>query len=293
MSQAKLILLTLLFITALAVNSKKILLVQVAVGKSHMQFSGVLTDKLVDRGHIVDKLVLHWNPYVITNGTKKARRIISVTRPDSPYKNAQHIMNPFKYESEQGYQMFIDIRKMYCETLLANKGLIEELKSENYDIALVTPWGGCSLALTEILEIKSTAMFVATSNADYIFEGLGVPSPPSYLSYIFEPVSPGKPLNFPERVANYIKWFKRHMPYSHWNEMRHTDDEIVHKYYPHILPYSQLFHKVSYVFLNMNELLDIGQPISSKIKFIGGIHLEDGLTNTNLTMLEVRNLKFL
>ncbi|CAD5213708.1 unnamed protein product [Bursaphelenchus xylophilus] len=266
-----------LFLLASAVCAKKILIIQDAVGKSHMQFSGTLTDKLVDRGHVVDKLVFRWNPLVTMNGTKKARRIIDVVDHDTPYGRVAHLADPFAHNPKDGFKTFADTRLLFCERTLENKALVEDLRAENYDLAMVTPFEGCGLALTHILGIKSRAVFVATSSADYVFEGLGIPTPPSYISYVFEPVSPGKKLTFSERLSNYVKWFQKNDPQGFWSKYRNLEDPVVQKYYPGTPKYTELFKSVSYVFLNMNELLDIGQPISSKVKFIGGIHVEDGL----------------
>lgn len=52
------------------------------------------------------------------------------------------------------------------------------------------------------------------------------------------------------------------------------EQPIIEKYYPGTPNFHELYKKVSFVFLNMNQLLDVGRPTSGKIKFIGGIHLE-------------------
>lgn len=96
---------------------------------------------------------------------------------------------------------------------------------------------------------------------------------------VFVPISPEKPLNFRERLTNFYRWYDRVHPES--NNFRNSESKIIDKYYPNTPTYTELYHKVSYVFLNMHELLDQGRPISGKIKYVGGLHMDQGGKKTN------------
>uniref|UniRef100_A0A1I7SD10 glucuronosyltransferase n=1 Tax=Bursaphelenchus xylophilus TaxID=6326 RepID=A0A1I7SD10_BURXY len=256
-------------------DGKKVLISQTAMGKSHVYYSNALVDKLADRGHIVDKLVLNWNPEARIKISKKARKVIHVDHENTPYLNATHLINPFKVGPVNAFDIFTQCRVLFCEELMSNTELINQLRAEAYDIILLSAFDGCGISLAHILGIPSTALYVATSSADYVAEGFGIPAPPSYLSNVFVPIAPGRQLTFAERVKSYYRWLQRE---SDWyRALRNVEHPIVNKYYPGTPTYTELFKKLSFVFLNMPELLDIGRPISSKIKFIGGIQMEDEL----------------
>lgn len=60
-------LLILLLVFVPLASTLKILLYQTLLGQSHVRFSGVLTDVLVERGHTVDNLLMEWNSNVTGN----------------------------------------------------------------------------------------------------------------------------------------------------------------------------------------------------------------------------------
>ncbi|CAD5209931.1 unnamed protein product [Bursaphelenchus okinawaensis] len=246
------------------------------MGKSHMYYSGTLVDKLVHRGHTVDMLVMNWNDEAKIPGSKLLRKIYNIDHPHSPYAEATHLQDPFFTGHANAFQVFGQCRILFCELLMSNTQLINQLKIENYDLALVAPFDGSGLSLAHILGINSTAIYVATSSYDYIYQGLGIPTLPSYITSVFTPIAPGRRLTFAERIESFLQFYTSSTEWFN-EEVRNSEHPIITKYYPDTPRYTQLFKNVSYVFLNMPELLDIGRPISSKIKFIGGIHVEDDL----------------
>ena len=50
--------------------------------------------------------------------------------------------------------------------------------------------------------------------------------------------------------------------------------------------YFELIQRTSYLFVNMNELLDIARPISPKMKFIGGIAAAELLASSESICLD-------
>lgn len=129
-----------------------------------------------------DKLIIEWNADVTINGTTKARKIYRLTDENTPYSKVSHLQDPFTDFEVNAFDIFHQCRLLFTEKLFADTALIKELRAENYDLALVAPFDGSGLPLAHVLGIRATALYVATSSGDYVFEGLGIPTPPSYIS---------------------------------------------------------------------------------------------------------------
>ncbi|CAD5209260.1 unnamed protein product [Bursaphelenchus okinawaensis] len=252
------------------IDQKKILVYQIAFGKSHIQFSGTLIDHLVSRGHIVDQLLFRYNYDVTGNGTNRHRKHYEITSSKSNYHLMSHIARPFSRQKTIDWDILAKNKLVFCEELLKNDRLIRELKDEKYDIMLTQPWDGCNLPLAHVLGIKATALYVATPSAHYVFENLGLQTPTAYFGDPFLSHPLYRTLNFWERLENFKHWIKLHIG----EDRRNLEDVLFQKYFPGTPKYDELYRKISYVFVNANEFTDIGRPISNKVKFIGGIHLE-------------------
>ncbi|CAD5214463.1 unnamed protein product [Bursaphelenchus xylophilus] len=253
--------------------SKKVLVYQIAFGKSHIQFSGTLIDKLVEAGHTVDQLLFRYNVDVTGTGTKTHRKLYEITNSNSTYHLMDHLAQPFKTTHKISWHIMAPNRLLFCETLLKNTQLIEELKSEKYDIMLTQPWDGCNLPLAHVLGIKSTAVYVATFSSFYIFEDLGLPTPTAYLGDPFYPAPNHRDLTFYERLSNFWAWAELFLK----PDTRDLEDPLFQKYFPGTPAFSTLYKRISYLFINTNEYTDMGRPVSNKVKFIGGIHIEDSI----------------
>ena len=57
-----------------------------------------------------------------------------------------------------------------------------------------------------------------------------------------------------------------------------AEQPVFNAKYPTFPPLKQIATRLGFLFLNTNELLDLAKPISSKVKFIGGIAMQQGAT---------------
>uniref|UniRef100_A0A1I7SKE2 glucuronosyltransferase n=1 Tax=Bursaphelenchus xylophilus TaxID=6326 RepID=A0A1I7SKE2_BURXY len=86
------------------------------------------------------------------------------------------------------------------------------------------------------------------------------------------PISISKTYSFKERFLNALNYYKT---YFLAQRLFLEEHKLIQKFYPKVPTPVELFRNVSYYFVNHNELLDTGRPISAKVKFIGGIQLKD------------------
>ncbi|KAE9549117.1 hypothetical protein FO519_007678, partial [Halicephalobus sp. NKZ332] len=138
----------------------KILIYQAVPAPSHIHFSGKLTDVLVDAGHVVDKLIIEWNPYVKSNGTTKATRIkrFSLSKP-SPWLSMPHITDPFKhtfyYPFGKEQRVFQNTLEEFCDAIVSDKSILEWIKQGEYDAAMTNAHDACGFGLFYLAGIKS------------------------------------------------------------------------------------------------------------------------------------------
>ncbi|KAH7700034.1 UGT-54 protein, partial [Aphelenchoides avenae] len=255
----------------------KILVYQTAFGTSHVQFSGALVDVLVDRGHTVDKLLQVYNTNTLSNGTTKARRVYRInSRKPSPWPQMGHIKNPLEpLNADEWVAQFRETREIFCDELLSRSDLLEELKREKYDIGLTSIADGCSHGLFHLLGIPVTSGYVAFGWSDDVALALGIPTPPSYLPGIFDGYIGTDELTFTQRYHNLFNHYDRLKGVASAFE---EEQAIFDRRFPEVPPLTELFTRMSYVFMNNNELLDMPRPQSSKVKYIGGIAMKPAKT---------------
>ncbi|CAD5227888.1 unnamed protein product [Bursaphelenchus okinawaensis] len=233
-------------------------------------FSGAMVDALVEYGHEADLLLSVWNPISAINGTKKATKVWRVEIENAPLGGAAYL-RPFDTNQKADmHSLFDTSRLIFCEKILKDNKLLAELKAQKYDIGLAPPYDSCGLTLFHRLGIKSTALFSATPPTFFVMETLGIPAPPSFVTDGIAPISVSKYYTFKERFINAIQYYKT---YFTAQNLFQDERKLILKYYPEAPTPLQLFRNASYFFVNHNELLDTGRPISGKVKFIGGIQL--------------------
>lgn len=78
--------------------------------------------------------------------------------------------------------------------------------------------------------------------------------------------------SFKERFRNTVNYMK-----GYWRAQNIHPDEygLIQRTWPETPSPTELFRRISYFFVNANEVLDLGRPISSKVKFIAGIQIKD------------------
>ncbi|VDM48932.1 unnamed protein product [Toxocara canis] len=181
-----------LFLTFLAfilpVECLKILIYQVAVGRSHMSFSGALTDILADAGHEVHLLISEWNPSAKDDCTKRATSIRRIRMPPNgtTISHLAHLADPFKmtvwkyFSSMEQFKIMKDVPSLFCKMIINDDELMKWLREQHFDAALTSMYDLCPFGLFHVTGIKPVIGYVATPIISNVIAALKIDSPASY-----------------------------------------------------------------------------------------------------------------
>uniref|UniRef100_A0A915DPM7 glucuronosyltransferase n=1 Tax=Ditylenchus dipsaci TaxID=166011 RepID=A0A915DPM7_9BILA len=177
-------------------------------------------------------------------------------------------------------QSVYKVLSVSCQEFLQNQGaLIEELRSEKYDVGISEMMFVSGFALFHELGIKtkigSNSFFLYSMHLAYF----GVPTVSSYVTNLHASSINGLKMNFVERASNlyfdlYEYYFIRPLPLlSHLQPM--FNDKFG-KDFPEL---RKIMRNISLAFFNSYEFVDLPRPISNKVIYVGGIVAESQTKN--------------
>ncbi|KHJ93063.1 hypothetical protein OESDEN_07032 [Oesophagostomum dentatum] len=179
-----------LFLTTIACNSYKILVVNPKFGYSHMNFMGKIADTLADAGHDVVTLQPVFFPFT-NNGTTKSRLIqVHVDLPaeflaGDMQKQQQRIWtspatNPLNLIRFS--KLFRNFVTSMTSKTLEEKGLMEHLKEENFDVGITELFEFAGVVFFEAIGLKNV---IGVHSSTSVFEktaySIGMPVIPSFM----------------------------------------------------------------------------------------------------------------
>ncbi|CAJ0603739.1 unnamed protein product [Cylicocyclus nassatus] len=181
--------LALLLFVVHSCDSYKILIVNPKLAYSHMNFMGKIADVLVDAGHHVVTLQPVLAPHP-NNGTKRSRLIqvepqqdlvplVAKMLKDHESKWTDSVSNPISFF--KGIPMLKEFFKAIARTLLNDDQLLQQLKSENFDVGITELFEFSGFPVFEAIGLKN----IIGAHSTGLFEGsayaIGVPVIPSYV----------------------------------------------------------------------------------------------------------------
>ncbi|VDK28792.1 unnamed protein product [Gongylonema pulchrum] len=186
-----------LFISGLPVGAYKILIFSPRFGRSHVKFMGAVADILAEAGHNVTVFLPIMSPLVTTNGTKGPVRTITVpTHPEVMRwcSDTSFIHNGWSQKtaslsgllavSFQNFEIhrFLNKRRdlqltsgmsdmftLACESVLEHTNVLEELKAEKFDLAMMEIFDGCPIGFAKFF-CASSFLFcpeISEKNRDF------------------------------------------------------------------------------------------------------------------------------
>ncbi|KAI1701341.1 UDP-glucoronosyl and UDP-glucosyl transferase domain-containing protein [Ditylenchus destructor] len=263
-----------------SVDGFKVLIVSPNFGYSHLAFHGHLGDLLVQRGHYVHFLIPEYDPTIKSNGTRLAQKVTRYS-PQGEFRNKVQEMytkNPLKKSPFEDDVVLGDVAVMkemfgeFCFDMVSNKDFLDELRSEKFDVGIAEGPDMCYFPLFQLLGIKTTISTSSTPLMAYFASQLGLPAP-SYVAELNTAPVNSPHLSFYQRVKNLYETYRS---FNVWIPIQeHVLDGVrrIHPTVP-IASAPEIMQRTSFVFINVNEFVDIGRPISPKIKYIGGIALK-------------------
>jgi len=131
---------------------------------------------------------------------------------------------------------------------------------------------GCTYGLYHLLEIPSMVGFTATPGMDGLPSLLfGLPEPPSFVTSILRGQGNGDSLGIWDRAVNFLEAVDGSLFYFRLAATQRLFNELYGEDFPTL---REVGSRMTYLFLNTNEVLNVPKPISSKVKFIGGIAMK-------------------
>ncbi|CAI5449773.1 unnamed protein product [Caenorhabditis angaria] len=265
------------FLVLQVCNSYKILVYSNLLGHSHVKMLGSVADVLTDAGHNVTILM----PIIDTAergkyGTKSTKQFIFV-EPDESIANfaerrKEFQKNMWKEDTKNPLVMISKAKQMaemfagQCHKVLSSTELLEQIKAENYDLALTEPFDLCAYALFEAVNIRAHVAVLAASRFEHVSSVLGQPMASSYVPGVMSGFS--EKMTMKERFINTLQAFGGGYFFSYIGDYEFEkvkDVAKINRSWREVLP------EASYVFTNQIPILDFPAPTFDKIIPIGGI----------------------
>ncbi|XP_076139837.1 UDP-glucuronosyltransferase 2C1-like [Alosa pseudoharengus] len=161
---------------------------------SHWLNMKTILDSLVDRGHSVTIITHSATPSVVTKSSRFNVEILQVPfTKDDITKHLEEMLSYWVYDmpNDSFLRASLKVKEMIdrgveqnhalCRALYSNKGLIEKLRQEHYEVMLLDPMAMCGDLLAQTLDVP----FVVTLRFSFgsaIERQCGqLPTPPSYV----------------------------------------------------------------------------------------------------------------
>ncbi|GMR60604.1 hypothetical protein PMAYCL1PPCAC_30799, partial [Pristionchus mayeri] len=256
-----------------SVNSFKFLVYNAQFGKSHVNFLARITDVLVDAGHEVVMVSPIMNKQIGGPMTDKARVI---ELPQSTYAEEMEdymnnhmsqnawVQNPLRMFANQS--ALLETWGRACESVIKYPGLIEQMKSENFDAAFAESFDACGPILFYLAGIDKWAVTDSVAIRDGSFYVTQTPGNPAYVPSLMMGAS--DQMGFFTRLSNTIGYvaisffMEQHFP---------ATEKFLRESFPDLPSIKEIMATNSLVFLNSEPLVDFPKITSARIIDIGGI----------------------
>ncbi|EGT55932.1 hypothetical protein CAEBREN_29223 [Caenorhabditis brenneri] len=173
----------------------------------------------------------------------------------------------------------------HCRNVMSKARLIEELKNENFDLAITEPFDTCAYALFEAISIRAHVAVYSCSRLDHVSEIIGQPVPLSYVPGMQS--SFGEKMNIWERFMNYFQFKGSSYIFQTIGDKGY---EAAKEFYPNIRSWREVVPEASFIFTNSIPYLDFPSPTFDKMIPIGGFTVK---TDKKYLVLEKKWSKIL
>ncbi|KJH46551.1 UDP-glucoronosyl and UDP-glucosyl transferase [Dictyocaulus viviparus] len=278
--QYRLLLLTILLVNS---DSYKILVINPKFAYSHMNFMGKIADILVDAGHDVVTFQPIIDMYLVGNGTTKSRLIQThmVKRLEAEMETLHrretqepvwtaNVINPI------GVLAFLPLLNELVENTLSEvldrKEVLNQLKSENFDIAITELFDFIGFGVLEAIGVKN---IIGAHSSGCVIEGtalsIGLPIFPSYMPASFGITSDLSDLS--TRASNllftFLSW------YFQTSVAKTAERVMMKKLGTTATPIWETVSNMTWVLINSEPLLDFSTPTLNNVVTVGGLGVHD------------------
>ncbi|XP_069819166.1 UDP-glucuronosyltransferase 3A1-like isoform X2 [Dendropsophus ebraccatus] len=214
----------------------------------------------------------------IGDGTLPGYKMPSTPYPVSTYSLDEKTLKEFdkfftEYQKEffmgkAGFQFFINLMNVFanqCRISMNQTDILDFLKKEQYDIAIIDAFNPCTFFISEKLGIPYISIFSGNiGNAIAV----GLPSPPSYVPTFASQLTDR--MNFMERLKNTLMYIGS---YIAENSVQAIFNDIAERHFPADSrpSLSDLYHKAELWIYNVDFSIEFARPLLPHILCIGGL----------------------
>ncbi|CAL2043229.1 unnamed protein product [Caenorhabditis brenneri] len=266
-----------------SVTPLNILVYSPAFAGSHSNFLGKLADTLTEKGHNVTYLM----PVVMVGkrdeciGVKLTKDVVIVEAGEETREQQKgDVTNDGNLQAYWHAHMTSsnarELGKWFNEALISSckhfhqqKDVFNQMKSKNFDVAILEPISVCGLGYVKALGIEKVILASSFVFFDAILPYIGEPLDFSYVPGAF--CSSGEKMTMAERYENWLvtKEMNAGQEYTFEGEMA-----AYRKYSGEDLPdWRELLPAASLFFVNSNPFLDFPRQVLQKTIPIGGISI--------------------
>ncbi|KAK0401477.1 hypothetical protein QR680_015808 [Steinernema hermaphroditum] len=242
-------------------------------GYSHLQFNGAIADALVDAGHIVHIFIPDWIPDLKTNGSTKAQKVTRYAPSNIPkIRHTKFLLYPFDYK-EIDFNEFHNTTEQFCNDIISDDILLDELRAEKYDIAITEFLDSCTPGIFEAIGVKAKIFTEATPMLPWLTVNWGIPSFDGYIPNPTKAPISTPNLSYIERAKNFFQNFLfKLMAGRITTRMTAKFRARFGDKFPEV---RQIIQNVSFAFVNAIDVIELPRPITSKVINIGGINMRE------------------
>ncbi|KAM4809753.1 UDP-glucuronosyltransferase 3A1 [Rhinophrynus dorsalis] len=152
-----------------------------------------------------------------------------------------------------------------CKAILNQTAIMNSLRDEKYDIAVIDAFNPCTFLIAKKLGIPYIAYFTGMfANARQV----GLPTPLSYVP-LFQSQLTDR-MDFPERVKNTIFYLLSPIVERYLNSVF---DDVIEEYFPvgSRPSLSQLYQEAELWIYNVDFSIEFARPLLPNVQYIGGL----------------------
>ncbi|KAK0420565.1 hypothetical protein QR680_014762 [Steinernema hermaphroditum] len=250
-------------------DAARVLVYSPSISNSHIIMNGRIADVLVKAGHDVTLFIPEYNSASTLNGSKLAR-IVRMGGLGSAFEEGMEGMEIFASHTASIWERigFEDALADVCNSLMARKSELDELKAYGFDVAFSEMVDFCGLGVIRYLGITNHIWISTTPILDTVAYNLGVPTPLSYVPVV-EENDLGTVMSLLDRAHNIRKYLVSIIVHHYGT---HKTSAVFKRHVSPDFPnVRQIASESSLCFVNSDEFLDIAQPVLHKTVFVGGL----------------------
>ncbi|KAF1771156.1 hypothetical protein GCK72_002982 [Caenorhabditis remanei] len=263
------------------INSLNILVYSPAFAASHSNFLGKLADTLTERGHNVTYLmpVMEIGKRDECIGVKLTKDLVIVEAGEEMLAqktsgtSSDEVMEVFwksemdSTNSRDMFKWFSSDMKMGCRNFHSRRDIFDQMKSRNFDVAILEPISVCGLGFVKALGIEKIILASSCTFFDSVLNYIGEPLDFSYVPSLYSVT--GEVMSMAERYENWMVTKEINIAIE---DMYDDEMKSYHEFLGEDVPdWRDLLSTASIFFVNSNPFLDFPRQVIQKTVPIGGI----------------------